>query len=62
MEFTALPGVRGSIKFRVWPGVNVVDPGVVEKFVVGSRVGGRDEHDSAYGGLTDGRLSIICTG
>lgn len=62
MEFTAQPGVRGIIKFRVGPGVNVVDPGVVEKFVVGSIASVRDEHDSACGGLTDGSLSIICTG
>ena len=60
MRFAAKPYFRGSIKFRLWSRVNVVDPGVVEEsFVRGSKVI-REEHQGA--GRAESIFSMVSTG
>ena len=60
MRFAAKPNFRGSIKFRLWSRVNVVNPGVMEEsFVRGSKVI-REEHQGA--GRAESIFSMVSTG
>ena len=49
MRFAAKPNFRGSIKFRLWSRVNVVNPGVMEESFVGGSKVIREEHQGAAG-------------
>jgi hypothetical protein len=60
VRFAAKPNFRGSIKFRLRSGVNIVNPGVVEEgFVRGSKVV-REEHQGA--GRAESIFSMVSTG
>jgi hypothetical protein len=49
--FAAHPGVIDRVELRVRPGVDIADPGVMNKFVIWREVGVRNQHHGAGGDL-----------